>query len=75
MGNPLQLVTVDILGPLPESDNGNKYILVAEDYFTRWMEVYPNPNQEATTVAKKLTEEFFSTQAARFQPGTTTVQN
>ena len=56
---PLQIVAMDILGPLPESDAGNSYILVVGDYFTRWMEAYPIPNQEATTVAKKLTDELF----------------
>ena len=58
-GYPLQMVAVDILGPLPESEAGNSYLLVAGDYFTRWMEAYPIPNMEATTVARKLTDEFF----------------
>ena len=40
-GSPMQVVAVDILGPLPESDAGNNYIiLVAGDYFTRWVEAY-----------------------------------
>ena len=56
---PLQLVAVDILGPFPESPAGNSYILVVADYFTRYTEAYPIPNQEATTVANKLVEEFF----------------
>ena len=60
----MQLVATDILGPLPESGSGNSYILVVGDYFTRWTEAYPIPNQEAATVAKKLTEEFFF----RFSP-------
>ena len=60
----MQLVSIDILGPLPESDAGNTHILVVEDYFTHWMEAYPIPNQEATTVAKKLTDGFFF----RFSP-------
>ena len=59
VGAPMQLVAVDILGPLPQSASGNSYILVARDYFTRWMEAYPIPNQEAVTIAKKLTNEFF----------------
>ena len=63
-GYPLQTVAMDILGPFPESRAGNTHILVVADYFTRWMEAYPIPNQEATTVAKKLTEEFFF----RFSP-------
>ena len=58
-GHPMQLVAADIMGPLPESDSGNKYVLVAGDYFTRWMEAYPIPNQEATTVAKKLVDNMF----------------
>ena len=55
----MQLVAVDILGPLPESRQGNSYLLVVADYFTRWMEAYPIPNQEAITVAKVLTNEYF----------------
>ena len=55
VGYPLQLVAVDILGRLPQTSNGNKYILVAEDYFTRWLEAWPIPNQETKTVAEKYT--------------------
>ena len=58
-GFPMQTVAVDIMGPLPESPSGNLYVLVAGDYFTRYMEVYPIPNQEAVTVAEKLTDELF----------------
>ena len=60
----MQVVGVDIMGPLPESEQGNVYVLVAADYFTKWVEVYAIPNQEAITVAKKLTDEMF----CRFSP-------
>ena len=50
---------MDILGPLPVSHNGNKYVLVVTDYFTCWVEVYAIPNQEADTVAEKMVSEFF----------------
>ena len=40
-GYPMQIVVVDILGPLPESDAGNSYLLVMGEYFTRWMEAFP----------------------------------
>ncbi len=33
----MQVVAVDILGPLPKSTAGNSYILVAGDYFTKLM--------------------------------------
>ena len=60
----MQVVAVDIMGPLPETDDGNKYVLVAVDYFTRWTEAYGIRNQEAATVAKKLVDEVF----CRFSP-------
>ena len=58
-GYPLQLVAMDIVCPFLESPAGNTHIVVVADYFTRWTEVYAIPNHEATTVAKKLTDEFF----------------
>ena len=63
-GSPMQVVAVDITGPLPESEAGNRYILVVGDYFTKWMEAYAIPDQEATTVATKLVDEFY----CRFGP-------
>ena len=64
MGHPKQLVATDIVGPFPESISGNSYVLVAADYFTRWVEAYPIPCQEAAVVAKKLVDEMF----CRFSP-------
>ena len=58
-GYPTQVMAVDLVGPLPESPNGNSYILVIGDYFTRWMDALPLPNQEASTVAGKLVDELF----------------
>ena len=55
----MQMVAVDILGPLPRTSAGNRYVLVAGDYFTKWIEAYPIPNQEAVTVAQKLLDEMF----------------
>ena len=37
---------------------------VIGDYFSRWMEALPVPNQEASTVAEKLVDEVF----LRFSP-------
>ena len=45
--------------PFPESDNGNRYILIAMNYFTKWPEVYAIPSQEASTVATALVTKFF----------------
>ena len=35
VGAPLERVALDILGPLPQTKQGNKYILVVVDYFTK----------------------------------------
>ena len=63
-GYPMQIVSVDIMGPLPATQDGCKYVLVAADHFTRWVEVYPIKNQEAQTVSRKLIDEMF----CRFSP-------
>ena len=54
----MERIAIDILGPLPETPWKNKLILVVGDYFTKWTESYPLPNQEATTVAEKLVNDF-----------------
>ena len=58
VGCPLERVALDNLGSLPRSSWGNRYILVVADYFTRWTEAYPIPNQEATIVARRFIVEF-----------------
>ena len=63
-GYPMQIVSVDIMGPLQATQDGCKYVLVAADHFTRWVEVYPIKNQEAQTVSRKLIDEMFF----RFSP-------
>ena len=44
---------MDILGRLPLSHRGNKYVLVVTDYLTPW-----SPNQEPVTVARILVDEW-----------------
>ena len=58
VGAPLERVALDILGPLPESHEKNKYILVISDYFTKWVESFAIPNQEAITITQVFVEQF-----------------
>ena len=37
----LERVHIDIMGPLVETQKGNKYILVIVDQFTKWVEAFP----------------------------------
>ena len=59
-GNPMDRIAMDILGPLPKTKQGNKYILVIGDHFTRWMEAYPIPEQTSKIIAEKLVKEFMA---------------
>ena len=60
VGAPMDRVGIDIMGPLPISEKGNTCILVVADYFTRWMEAYPLPDQQAETVARTFVNQFIS---------------
>ena len=56
---PMQIVAVDIVGPISPGDTNNWYILVASDIFKTWVEVYVTPNQEAVKVTNRLIDEVF----------------
>ena len=58
VGETLDRVALDLLGPVPQTYSGNKYLLVVTDYFTRYAEAYVIPDIEAKTVAEKLVTEF-----------------
>jgi len=59
-GIPMERVHMDSLGPLVESNSGNKYILSMIDQYTKWLEFFPLPNQNAETIAKIAVNNFFS---------------
>ena len=56
----LKRKAVDIMGPIPKADDGNKYILVLGDYFSKWTEAYALKNHTAQTVAYIIMEQFIS---------------
>ena len=54
---PMQLVGMDMVGPLPTSERGNNYILTMVDHFSMWPEAFPVPDKSAETVARVLLTE------------------
>jgi transposase InsO family protein len=58
VGAPFERIAADIVGPFQETEGQNTCMLVVEDYFSKWVEAYAMPNQEAETIASKLVEEW-----------------
>jgi hypothetical protein len=53
VGKPWSLVGVDVL-EVPRSKQGNKYLIVYQDYFSKWPEVYVAKEQTAEVIEKTL---------------------
>ena len=53
-------VFMEIIGPLPKTDCGNRFILTVVDHFTKHVEAYALADQNATTVARVFLNEFVS---------------
>ena len=52
--DPFQRIAMDIFEPLRKTKSGNKYILVAMDYTTKWPEAFALRNSTAETVVNCL---------------------
>jgi hypothetical protein len=50
VGVPYKRIAIDIKGPCPESENGNRHLLIAMEHLTKRPEVYVIPNQEASAM-------------------------
>ena len=61
---PFERVGVDLLGPFPLSRAGNRHIIVAVDYLTKWVETEALPTGTAEDVAKFLVNFFYRHGAA-----------
>jgi len=51
---PMQRLHIDVVGPLPTTIKGNKYILTITDHFSRYCHFYSLTDQSATSIAAKL---------------------
>jgi transposase InsO family protein len=59
-GRVWQTLAVDLVGPLPETARGNKWLLVLTDHFSRWQDAIPIADATSQTVATTLEERVFS---------------
>ena len=57
IGCPWEMLAVDIL-QVPMSMQGNQYLLVLQDYFTKWAEAIPMADQKAERIVRILIDIF-----------------
>ena len=56
----MERVHLDFLGPLPKTEQGNEYVLMLVDQFTKWVGCISLPSQTAEETAGAATDNFFS---------------
>lgn len=54
-----EVLTVDLIGPLPPSRGGMTYLLVCVDAFSKLVSLHPLKRATATAILKFLTEKYF----------------
>ena len=54
ISQPFSRIALDLVGPLPITSQGNRYILTVVDYSSRYPEAVPLKNKESETVAEGL---------------------
>jgi len=52
--------SIDLAGPFPRDEDGNKYIAVAMDCLTKWVEVRPLKSKHAFRTAEWLYQDVFA---------------
>ena len=58
ISEPFERITMDVVGPLPRSRSGHRYVLVICDYGTRYPEAIPMKTVDAEAVAEELLKLF-----------------
>ena len=58
-GRPWHKLAIELVGPMPETQAGNKWMLVITDHFTRWQDAILVPDATAPVVAATLDPRVF----------------
>lgn len=59
VSRPWQIVSADLMGPLPLSSNQNRFIIAISDYFTKYVVAVPLRQASAKKVVEVLEKEVF----------------
>jgi len=55
---PMEVISVDTIGPLPVDESGNSYAVIFIDNFTRYVEIVPTPDASAVSAARAMLQVF-----------------
>lgn len=55
---PFQVISIDTVGPLPRTNNNNRYAVTIQCDLSKFVVIIPIPNKEANTIARALVEKF-----------------
>jgi hypothetical protein len=53
-------IGIDCIGPLPKSSSGNRFIVLATDYYSKWVEGKALKKKSAEEISRFLVEDVFS---------------
>ena len=56
VSRPFQILGIDVMD-LPQTERGNKHVLVIQDFLTKWPWVFPIPDQKTTRIVEILVQE------------------
>ncbi|KAJ3648381.1 hypothetical protein Zmor_020190 [Zophobas morio] len=59
MGHRMEVLAVDLFGPLPPTKEHHRWVLIVEDYATRWVELFTLAEASAEACATTLVTEVF----------------
>jgi hypothetical protein len=72
---PFARIAMDVVGPLPKSASGNRFVLVVCDYATRYPEAVAMKSVDAASIAEELfsrvgvPKEILTDQGTNFRQG------
>ncbi|KAJ8938823.1 hypothetical protein NQ314_011313 [Rhamnusium bicolor] len=58
--NPWEIVSIDIMGLYQATYNNNRYVIVCEDVFTKWLEAKASKKSLITDITRFLDNDVFS---------------
>lgn len=58
---PLEIVSADLMGPLPRGQGGCKYILAILDVFSKYIKLYPLKRATTDTIVKRIISNYIPT--------------